>query len=145
MLVNHHPRPSAVSSFNARLTDNGGGYTMWDRRQDNLRLLLSRAFSQTDNFLNKNVSFTSCFDKLTPTHQLEHKHNNVKFNNLSLPTDESSFKYENQEYQTNFNQHECNSKKINENGWTESCNISFWFINSYLFYFLNQAVYCSEY
>lgn len=59
MLVKHHPRPSAVTSYNARLTDNGGGYTLWDRKQDNLRLLLSNAFNQTENFLDKNLSFTS--------------------------------------------------------------------------------------
>ena len=59
MLVKHHPRPSAVTSFNARLTENGGGYTLWNRRQDNLRLALTNAFSQTKNFLPKNRSFTS--------------------------------------------------------------------------------------
>lgn len=45
-MVKHHPRPSAVTSFNARLTDNGGGFTLWDRRQDNLRLELSKTFLQ---------------------------------------------------------------------------------------------------
>ena len=59
MLVKHHPRPSAVTSYNARLTDNGGGYTLWDRKQDNLRLFLSNAFNQTDNFMARNLSFTS--------------------------------------------------------------------------------------
>jgi hypothetical protein len=58
MVVKHHPRPSAVSSFNARLTNNGGGYTLWNRRQDNLRLLLTNAFSQSESFLPKNRSFT---------------------------------------------------------------------------------------
>jgi hypothetical protein len=43
-IVKHHPRPSAVTSFNARLTNNGGGYTLWNRRQDNLRNLLCNAF-----------------------------------------------------------------------------------------------------
>lgn len=43
-IVKHHPRPSAVTSFNARLTNNGGGYTLWNRRQDNLRHLLCNAF-----------------------------------------------------------------------------------------------------
>lgn len=58
MLSKHHPRPSAVTSFNARLTDNGGGHTLWNRKQDNLRLILSNAFSQTSNFLDRNRCFT---------------------------------------------------------------------------------------
>ena len=58
MVVKHHPRPSAVSSFNARLTNNGGGYTLWNRRQDNLRLLLTNAFNQSESLLPKNRSFT---------------------------------------------------------------------------------------
>ena len=59
MLAKHHPRPSAVTSFNARLTDSGGGYTLWNRKQDNLRLILSNAFSQTSNYLDKNRCFTT--------------------------------------------------------------------------------------
>lgn len=43
-IVKHHPRPSAVSSFNARTIDYGGGFTLWSRRQDNLRLLLTKTF-----------------------------------------------------------------------------------------------------
>ena len=58
MLSKHHPRPSAVTSFNARLTDNGGGHTLWNRKQDNLRLILSNAFNQTGGFLDKNRCFT---------------------------------------------------------------------------------------
>ena len=45
MLVKHHPRPSAVTSFNARLTNQGGGYTLWNRKQDNLRFVLYNAFA----------------------------------------------------------------------------------------------------
>jgi hypothetical protein len=64
MLVKHHPRPSAVTSFNARLTNQGGGYTLWNRRQDNLRFALSNAFNQPASqhshlMLNKSRSFTS--------------------------------------------------------------------------------------
>ncbi|CAF1051945.1 unnamed protein product [Brachionus calyciflorus] len=49
--VKHHPRPSAVTSYNARLTD-GGGYTLWNRRQDNLRLILSKTFIETEKYIN---------------------------------------------------------------------------------------------
>lgn len=67
MLVKHHPRPSAITSFNGRITDNGGGYTLWDRKQDNLRLLLSNAFSQTENLLNKNVITNIDGESTTPS------------------------------------------------------------------------------
>lgn len=53
--VKHHPRPSAVTSYNARLTD-GGGYTLWNRRQDNLRLILSKTFIETEKFSQKNTT-----------------------------------------------------------------------------------------
>jgi hypothetical protein len=48
-IVKHHPRPSAVTSFNARLTNNGGGYAVWNRRQDNLRNLLCNAFDASNS------------------------------------------------------------------------------------------------
>lgn len=53
--VKHHPRPSAVTSYNARLTD-GGGYTLWNRRQDNLRLILSKTFLESEKFTQKNTT-----------------------------------------------------------------------------------------
>ena len=82
MLVKHHPRPSAVTSFNSRMTDNGGGYTLWDRRQDNLRLMLSNAFSQTENFLNKNHSFTSNLDQsIEPSNMNFETKSNGKYKN----------------------------------------------------------------
>jgi hypothetical protein len=56
-LVKHHPRPSAVTTFNARLTDYGGGYALWNRRQDNLRHVLSQCFMQNEKFLRKNPGF----------------------------------------------------------------------------------------
>jgi hypothetical protein len=116
MLVKHHPRPSAVSSFNARLTDNGGGYTMWDRRQDNLRLLLSNAFSQTENFLDKNVSYTSCIDTEPPRQQakinIQQQQNNVNFNNsLPLPTSSSPFKRDSHQSNKTRNGNQSNSTK----------------------------------
>lgn len=84
MLVKHHPRPSAVTSYNARLTDSGGGHTLWDRKQDNLRFLLSNAFNQTDNFLNKNLSFTSGMD------------NNSEANSANIKATPNSNYYNNQ-------------------------------------------------
>lgn len=56
-VVKHHPRPSGVTSFNARLTDYGGGYALWNRRQDNLRHVLTDCFMKNPKVLRKNASF----------------------------------------------------------------------------------------
>lgn len=61
MLIKHQPRPSAVTSYNARLTNQGGGFTVWNRRQDNLRYLLTSAFNSKSEhlFLPKNRTYTN--------------------------------------------------------------------------------------
>ena len=56
-LIKYHPRPSAVTTFNARLTDNGGGYALWNRRQDHIRHVLSQGFSRNEKLLRKNPGF----------------------------------------------------------------------------------------
>ena len=101
MLVKHHPRPSAVTSFNARLTDNGGGYTLWDRRQDNLRLILSNTFAQTESFLNKNRSFTSGSVAETPQAPDLDDLNERANASLQLPADSNNFSYHNNNIHNN--------------------------------------------
>jgi hypothetical protein len=51
MLLKHHPRPSAVTSFNARLASHGGGYTLWNRKQDHMRHELLSSFQSNDQML----------------------------------------------------------------------------------------------
>lgn len=109
MLVKHHPRPSAVTSFNARLTENGGGYTLWDRRQDNLRLLLTNTFNQTENFLGKNRSFTMTTE--TSTNNSLNSNNN-QTNDLKIITNGSKKTISNASLKGNDHKSSTNNEMI---------------------------------
>ena len=114
MLAKHHPRPSAVTSFNARLTDNGGGYTLWNRKQDNLRLILSNAFSQTNGFLPKNRCFTNNnsnnnFNDSIPSvvNELNNNHVNIAEEiNLSNSSNNNNNQFVNQLNELNGNKYD---------------------------------------
>ncbi len=115
MLVKHHPRPSAVTTFNARLTENGGGYTLWNRRQDNARLILSNTFSQTENFLQKNRSFTSNPNPGSNSNSIDILNNNGNTaisQSLSIPY--SSSPSSSTSFNMSNNEQYLNMKKSNE-------------------------------
>lgn len=97
MLVKHHPRPSAVTSFNARLTDNGGGYTLWNRRQDNLRCVLTNAFNSSELFLKSNRNYTMPNNEFMQTqeHYLIEQNQNDDFNSTVSNSNQTSTHYSN--------------------------------------------------
>jgi len=88
MLVKHHPRPSAVTSFNARLTDNGGGYTLWNRRQDNLRCVLTNAFNSSELFSKSSRNYTMPNNEFMQTqeHYMIEQNQNDDFNSTHQTT-----------------------------------------------------------
>ncbi len=98
MLVKHHPRPSAVTSFNARLTDNGGGYTLWNRRQDNLRCVLTSAFNSSELFLKSNRNYTMPNSEFMQTqeHYLIEQNQNDDFNTSVGKSNQTSNNYSNE-------------------------------------------------
>jgi hypothetical protein len=82
-VVKHHPRPSAVTTFNARLTDHGGGYALWNRRQDNLRHVMSQCIMQNDKFLRKNPGFIHANSSETAASSSQPIHHHASHQNFA--------------------------------------------------------------